>query len=127
MALADVVNVLFVALQDDDGNPLETEYGLSTYRDHQTFSIQVIPFCMIPLFVSMIPLFVSIQVIPLCMIPLSVSIQVIPLCMIPLSVSIYISTYIVPLQGNYSETLPAQARPKKRVLRSIQVIPLHDV
>ena len=28
-------------LQDEDGNPLETEYGLSTYKDHQTFTIQV--------------------------------------------------------------------------------------
>ena len=27
--------------KDDDGNPLETEYGLSTYKDHQTFTIQV--------------------------------------------------------------------------------------
>src|SRR6218665_2235142 len=33
--------------------------------------------------------------------------------------SIYISIYIAPLQGNYSEALPAQARPKRRVLRSI--------
>src|SRR6218665_2009335 len=33
--------------------------------------------------------------------------------------SIYISTYIAPLQGNYSEALPAQARPKWRVLRSL--------
>jgi len=33
--------------------------------------------------------------------------------------SIYISTYIAPLQGNYSEALPAQARPKRRVLRSL--------
>src|SRR6218665_373417 len=29
--------------------------------------------------------------------------------------SIYISTYIAPLQGNYSVALPAQARPKRRV------------
>ena len=28
-------------IQDEDGNPLETEYGLSTYKDHQTFTIQV--------------------------------------------------------------------------------------
>ena len=27
--------------KDDEGNPLETEYGLSTFKDHQTFSIQV--------------------------------------------------------------------------------------
>src|SRR6218665_2333187 len=36
--------------------------------------------------------------------------------------SIYISTYIAPHQGNYSEALPAQARPtrpNRRVLRSL--------
>ena len=27
--------------KDDEGNPLETEYGLSAYKDHQTFTIQV--------------------------------------------------------------------------------------
>ena len=27
--------------KDDDGNTLETEYGLSVYKDHQTFTIQV--------------------------------------------------------------------------------------
>ena len=27
--------------QDEDGNPLETEFGLSTYKDHQTFTVQV--------------------------------------------------------------------------------------
>jgi len=32
-----------------------------------------------------------------------------------LFLSIYISTYIAPLQGNYSQALPAQARPKRRV------------
>jgi len=32
-----------------------------------------------------------------------------------LSISIYISTYIAPLQGNYSEALPAQDRPKRKV------------
>ncbi|XP_011500712.1 PREDICTED: DNA replication licensing factor Mcm3 [Ceratosolen solmsi marchali] len=29
--------------QDDDGNPLETEYGLSTYKDYQTLTIQEMP------------------------------------------------------------------------------------
>lgn len=27
--------------KDEDGNLLETEFGLSKYKDHQTFSIQV--------------------------------------------------------------------------------------
>jgi len=29
--------------KDEDGNVLETEFGLSTYKDHQTFSIQEMP------------------------------------------------------------------------------------
>ncbi|KAI4459692.1 dna replication licensing factor mcm family member [Holotrichia oblita] len=29
--------------KDDDGNTLETEFGLSTYKDHQTISIQEMP------------------------------------------------------------------------------------
>lgn len=29
--------------QDEDGNPLQTEFGLSTYKDHQTLSIQELP------------------------------------------------------------------------------------
>lgn len=29
--------------EDDEGNPLVTEYGYSTYRDHQTISIQEMP------------------------------------------------------------------------------------
>merc|ERR1719412_1978404 len=29
--------------QDDDGNPLQTEYGLSTYKDHQTLTLQELP------------------------------------------------------------------------------------
>ncbi|XP_046839242.1 zygotic DNA replication licensing factor mcm3-like [Xenia sp. Carnegie-2017] len=29
--------------KDDDGNPLETEYGLCKFKDHQTFTIQEMP------------------------------------------------------------------------------------
>ena len=29
--------------KDEDGNPLETEYGLSKFKDHQTFTIQEMP------------------------------------------------------------------------------------
>ena len=29
--------------QDEDGNPLQTEFGLSTYTDHQTLTIQELP------------------------------------------------------------------------------------
>lgn len=29
--------------KDEDGNPLETEFGLSVYKDHQTYTIQEMP------------------------------------------------------------------------------------
>ena len=32
-----------ICFKDEDGNPLETEYGLSKFKDHQTFTIQVTP------------------------------------------------------------------------------------
>jgi len=41
--------------------------------------------------------------------------SVILYCQMNIHLSIYISTYIAPLQGNYSEALPAQARPKRRI------------
>ena len=28
---------------DEDGNPLQTEFGLSSYRDHQTLTVQELP------------------------------------------------------------------------------------
>ena len=55
---------------------------------------------------------------------------VLPLVLLPfhgviiiiyLSISIYISTYIAPLQGNCSEALPAQARPKRKILIIINI------
>ena len=36
-----LVLVLLFFFKDEDGNPLETEYGESSYKDHQTFTIQV--------------------------------------------------------------------------------------
>lgn len=33
--------------KDEDGNLLETEYGLCKFKDHQTFSIQVNSLCLI--------------------------------------------------------------------------------
>lgn len=39
----DLKLLLTFWLQDDDGNLLETEYGLSTYKDHQTLTIQEMP------------------------------------------------------------------------------------
>lgn len=29
--------------KDDEGNPLETEYGLCEFKDHQVFTIQELP------------------------------------------------------------------------------------
>src|SRR6218665_2623292 len=43
-------------------------------------------------------------------------------CQTQAYLSIYVSTYIAPLQGNYSEALPAQARPKRKAKRVRNVL-----
>jgi DNA replication licensing factor MCM3 len=46
MELADrVINITTSVhpTKDDDGNALETEFGLSTYKDHQTITLQEMP------------------------------------------------------------------------------------
>lgn len=35
--------VLFDSKQDEENNPLETEFGLSIYKDHQTITVQEMP------------------------------------------------------------------------------------
>lgn len=35
--------VILFTLQDEENNPLETEFGLSIYKDHQTITIQEMP------------------------------------------------------------------------------------
>ena len=37
------LNNFTTIFQDEDGNPLQTEYGLSTYKDHQTLTLQELP------------------------------------------------------------------------------------
>ncbi|KAK6048224.1 MCM2/3/5 family protein [Cooperia oncophora] len=37
--------VMFTPTEDENKNPLETEFGLSTYKDHQSFSVQELPEC----------------------------------------------------------------------------------
>lgn len=32
-----------VSVQDEENNPLETEFGLSIYKDHQTITVQEMP------------------------------------------------------------------------------------
>lgn len=36
-------HVYFFLLQDEENNPLETEFGLSIYKDHQTITVQEMP------------------------------------------------------------------------------------
>lgn len=38
-----ILNNFCLISQDEDGNPLETEFGLSTYKDHQIITIQEMP------------------------------------------------------------------------------------
>ncbi|KAG5886368.1 hypothetical protein JTB14_034902 [Gonioctena quinquepunctata] len=42
-SLDAVPSVAVYPTKDEEGNPLETEFGLSTYKDHQTISIQEMP------------------------------------------------------------------------------------
>jgi len=35
--------IIFDLVKDEDGNLLETEFGLSEYKDHQTLTIQEMP------------------------------------------------------------------------------------
>lgn len=37
------VRPLFLSRQDEENNPLETEFGLSIYKDHQTITVQEMP------------------------------------------------------------------------------------
>lgn len=38
-----ICHAIKCVLQDEDGNALETEFALSTYKDHQTITIQEMP------------------------------------------------------------------------------------
>lgn len=38
-----ILHDLTIPFQDDEGNPLETEYGLSRYKNHQTLTVQEMP------------------------------------------------------------------------------------
>ena len=39
----EIDKTFFLSFKDEDGNLLETEYGLSSYKDHQTITIQEMP------------------------------------------------------------------------------------
>lgn len=41
--LTYLTRVLFDSKQDEENNPLETEFGLSIYKDHQTITVQEMP------------------------------------------------------------------------------------
>lgn len=41
--LVETITYNFYFYKDEDGNLLETEFGLSLYKDHQTISIQEMP------------------------------------------------------------------------------------
>ncbi len=42
-AFYNVLTLYIWSIQDEENNPLETEFGLSIYKDHQTITVQEMP------------------------------------------------------------------------------------